>query len=297
MSNPRRLADATVVTALSAAPRASARSDEACLVVIVGAELGKRIALTNTDVVLGRSESATVVLDLENVSRSHASLHRTVSGYVLRDLDSTNGTFVNDARIVEQRLVDGDQIQIGRAILKFLTSGNVEAQYHAEIYRMMTLDGLTQVHNRRYFEDALLREFTRTQRYRHPFALVMFDLDHFKSINDTHGHLAGDAVLKHIAARVRSKVRSNDVVARIGGEEFAVLLPETDEVGARAFAEKLRQLIAEDVVDACGNEVRVTVSLGVAEFEPSMAAPDALIQRADERLYEAKRSGRNRIGA
>jgi diguanylate cyclase (GGDEF)-like protein len=296
MNNPRRLADATVVTAVSSVPRVTQRSDEACLVVIVGVDLGKRVPLGSDDVVLGRSETAHVVLDLENVSRTHACIRKSAAGYVLRDLDSTNGTYVNDERIHEHRLADGDQIQIGRAILKFLTGGNVEAQYHAEIYRVMTLDGLTQVHNRRYFEEALARECARSKRYRHPFTLVMLDIDLFKGINDTHGHLAGDAVLRQVAQRVRGHVRTSDVVARIGGEEFAVILPGTELAGAIAYAEKLRQRIADEPIPAGESTLRVTISLGVAQYDPTMDAPEALIQLADERLYDAKRSGRNRVG-
>jgi two-component system, cell cycle response regulator len=293
MSNPRRLADATVVTAVSAVPHATPRNDEACLVVIVGADIGRRIPLLADETILGRAETAHVVLDLENVSRSHASLSRCEGGWLLRDLDSTNGTYVNDERVSEHVLRDGDQLQVGRAILKFLSGGNVEAHYHAEIYRVMTLDGLTQVHNRRYFEEALAREVARSQRYRHPFTLVLFDIDHFKRINDQHGHLTGDAVLKHVAQRVRSHVRSSDIVARVGGEEFAVLLPGTEIVGARTYADKLRQRVADDALEACGARLQATISIGVAEWAPSMASPAELYQAADEKLYEAKRSGRN----
>jgi diguanylate cyclase (GGDEF)-like protein len=295
MRNLRRSADTTVVTAMTAPPKQPVQSTEACFVIIVGGELGRRIPLASTDLLLGRAETADVVLDLENVSRSHALVTHQSGGFVLRDLDSTNGTYVNDVRVAEHALRDGDRVQIGRAILKFLTGGNVEAQYHAEIYRVMTLDGLTQIHTRRYFEEALLREIARAQRYGHPFALVMFDVDHFKRVNDSYGHLAGDTVLKHVARRVQEKVRANDVVARLGGEEFAVLLPETELAGARTFAEKLRHLIASDTIDACGTRLGVTVSLGVAQYLPSMTSPEAFIQAADERLYDAKRAGRNRV--
>jgi diguanylate cyclase (GGDEF)-like protein len=295
MRNLRRSADTTVVTAMTAPPKQPGPTTEACFVIIVGGELGRRIPLNSQDLLLGRAETADVVLDLENVSRSHALVTHRSGNFVLRDLESTNGTYVNDVRVAEHALRDGDRVQIGRAILKFLTGGNVEAQYHAEIYRVMTLDGLTQIHTRRYFEEALVREIARGQRYGHPFALVMFDVDHFKRVNDSYGHLAGDAVLKHVARRVQEKVRANDVVARLGGEEFAVLLPETELVGARTFAEKLRQLIANDTIDACGALLRVTVSLGVAQHLPSMTTPEAFIQVADERLYDAKRSGRNRV--
>ena len=244
--------DSTVITAVSPNPLVQEAASPACLVMIVGTEIGKRIALEQPSLVLGRSSSADVHLDIDNVSRSHAAIERTKNGWVLKDLDSTNGTFVNELVVRERMLRDGDQIRIGRATLKFLTGGNVEAQYHEEIYRLMTLDGLTQLHNRRFFQEALERELARSKRYGHPFALVVFDIDHFKRVNDTHGHLAGDAVLRRVGALVRGKVRTNDTAARVGGEEFAVILPEADRMGGVALAEKLRKMIAAEQIRARG---------------------------------------------
>ncbi|HEX6243609.1 MAG TPA: GGDEF domain-containing protein, partial [Polyangiales bacterium] len=263
--------------------------------VILGAEIGKRVTLGERDVVLGRSSGVDVQLDIDNVSRNHASIVRSAHGWVLRDLDSTNGTFVNELPIRERLLRDGDQIRIGRAMLKFLTSGNVEAQYHEEIYRLMTLDGLTQLHNRRAFQEALEREFARSTRYGHPFCLVLFDIDHFKRINDTLGHLAGDDVLRRLAGLVATKVRTNDLVARVGGEEFALILPEADRMGGVALAEKLRRMVEGERFDHDGKPVPVTISLGVAAFTPGLTTSADLYKAADERLYEAKRSGRNLV--
>jgi two-component system cell cycle response regulator len=214
---------------------------------------------------------------------------------VLRDLDSTNGTFVNEVPVHQRILRDGDLIRIGRAMLKFLTGGNVEAQYHEEIYRLMTLDGLTQLYNRRYFQEALDREFARSKRYGHPFSLVLFDIDHFKRINDTHGHLAGDDVLRRVSTLLRTKVRTNDIIARVGGEEFAVLLPEAGRIGAVALAEKLRRMIEAEHIEHKGAVIPVTVSLGVAEFDAALESAEALFKLADDKLYEAKRSGRNQV--
>ena len=295
MTERRITPDSTVVTAVSPNPLTKEASSAACLVVILGAEIGKRITLEQRDLVLGRSSGVDVQLDIDNVSRNHASIVRSAHGWILRDLDSTNGTFVNELPIRERLLRDGDQIRIGRAMLKFLTSGNVEAQYHEEIYRLMTLDGLTQLHNRRAFQEALEREFARSTRYGHPFCLVMFDLDHFKRINDVHGHLAGDDVLRRVAGLVSTKVRTNDFVARVGGEEFAVILPEADRMGGVALAEKLRRMIQGERFEHEGKHVPVTISLGVAEFSASLASSADLYKAADERLYEAKRAGRNLV--
>src|SRR5206468_1010659 len=133
----------------------------------------------------------------------------------------------------------------GRTIFKFLTGGNIEAAYHEEIYRLTTVDGLTQTYNKRYFMDTLERELSRSHRYRRDLSLIMFDIDHFKSINDSFGHLAGDHVLKHLAQVVTARIRREDIMARFGGEEFAIVLPEIDSANALQFAEKIRKLVAD----------------------------------------------------
>jgi len=287
----------TVVTIVSPNPlrKGNAAAQAGCLVVIVGEDIGKRVPLGNEEIVIGRSSTASLQLDMDNVSRSHAGVARTPLGWVIKDLDSTNGTFVNDQSVREHLLRDGDQIRIGRAMLKFLTSGNVEAQYHEEIYRLMTLDALTQVHNKRYFLEAIEREFARSKRYGNKLTLVVFDIDHFKQVNDTHGHLAGDEVLRRVGPLIKNKVRTNDTVARIGGEEFAVILPEADKQGAVILAEKLRRLVEAERIEHDGTVIPVTISLGVAEFQADMENNEQLVKDADDKLYEAKRSGRNRV--
>lgn len=287
--------DKTVVTLIAPAPQPEVVTNDACLVVIVGDEIGKRVTLDDRDVVIGRASSSDIQLDIDNVSRTHAVVTRTPNGWAVRDLGSTNGTFVNDKRIQERTLADGDLIRVGRAMLKFLTGGNVEAQYHEEIYRLMTIDGLTQLHNKRHFHEALEREFARSRRYGNCFALVLFDVDHFKRINDTYGHLAGDEVLRRLGALVKMRVRTNDIVARMGGEEFAVILPEAGLGGGLSLAEKIRKLVESERFTHNGVVIPVTVSLGVAAYEPTLPNGEALISRADARLYEAKRSGRNRV--
>ena len=161
----------------------------------------------------------------------------------MADLNSTNGTFVNDDVVREQRLRDGDQVRIGRSILKFMTGENIEVHYHEEIYRLMTVDGLTQIYNRRYFNEALEREFNRSKRYDRALSLIVFDIDHFKRVNDTHGHLAGDNLLRQIATAVKPRLRREDIFARTGGEEFGILVPEIALDGARITAEKVRRIV------------------------------------------------------
>lgn len=292
-TNPNK----TVVTVITKSPIA-AESDgprEGCLVIIYGDDLGRRVPLGFDACVMGRSSKCDVQLDQESVSRNHARIQRQRSNYVIRDLGSTNGTYVNDELVDEGILRDGDQIKVGRTIFKFIMSGNMEAQYHEEIYRLMTVDGLTELHNKRYFNEALEREASRSRRYSRVFSLVLFDIDHFKKINDTYGHLAGDAVLRQLGALVRNKVRRDDIPARTGGEEFAVIVPEVAFVGAMNLADKLRASIEGAVFQFEGTRILVTASMGVAEWTEDITDPQELVKKADERLYDAKRSGRNRV--
>lgn len=292
-TNPNR----TVVT-VAAQPKNVAVDHRACLVVIYGDDLGKRIELGGQPLTLGRSSSNGLQLDQESVSRQHCQITLRSNGYELRDLGSTNGTYVNDLQVDACILRDGDQIKVGRTILKFIVGGNVEGQYHEVIYRLMTIDGLTQVHNRRYFEELLDREISRSNRYTRPFAIILFDVDHFKQINDRYGHLAGDAVLRQLGTLVKNRVRRDDIVARTGGEEFAVLTPEVGLQGAIDLAQKLRTIVAETYFEFDGSRIDVRISLGVAEWVPGVfRVTEDLLRVADEKLYEAKRSGRNRVVA
>jgi diguanylate cyclase (GGDEF)-like protein len=288
---------ATIITTASQIPAAAAADPTtACLVVIYGGELGKRIPLGAQPLECGRALDTGLPLDDDAASRRHARFAWAGNGFVVRDLESTNGTWVNDDSVVERTLRDGDQVKIGRTIFKFIYGGNIELSYHEEIYRLMTFDGLTRVFNKRSFEEALQREVSRSQRYQRHLSLVLFDIDHFKRINDTRGHLAGDAVLRQLASLVVANVRREDIFARVGGEEFALLLPEVAGEGARTVAEKIRALVQRSTFRFEEQPIPVTASFGVASFEPeSSLAPADLYRIADERLYQAKGSGRNRV--
>lgn len=268
---------------------------EACLVVIHGEELGQRHSLERPATSIGRSRSSDVVVDQESVSRNHACVDRAGNSFVVRDLGSTNGTYVNDQPVGEGPLRDGDLLQIGRTIFKVLSGDSVERAYHEEVFRLSTTDGLTQVWNRRYFMEQLARELSRARRYKRPMSLILLDIDHFKRINDRYGHLAGDHVLKQLATALRNNLRQDDIVGRFGGEEFTVLLPEIDREGALQLAEKLRRLIEGTRFPFEQDAIEVTISLGVAGAAADTAEVDDLLRAADARLYEAKRGGRNRV--
>jgi diguanylate cyclase (GGDEF)-like protein len=290
-TNPQK----TVVTTVQEVARKASTPGSSCLVIIYGEDIGRRIPLGSEPLVIGRSAKCDVVIEQESVSRNHARIAHDGRGYVVQDLGSTNGTYVNDVLIDRSSLRDGDQIKVGRTIFKFLSGGNVESQYHEEIYRLMTVDGLTEVHNKRYFHEQLEREASRCRRYARTFSLVVFDIDHFKQVNDTYGHLAGDAVLRQLAQTVRTNIRRDDTLGRIGGEEFGLILPEVGLEGARALAEKLRTTVEKTEFRFEGQIIPVTVSLGVACWSPGLDDGQALVRAADMALYDAKRGGRNRV--
>ena len=270
---------------------------DACLVFIypTGPQMGARYVLQQTDTVIGRTEDCQVRNTDASVSRAHARVECREDGYYAIDLGSTNGTFVNNVMHAEVKLEDGDYLRIGNCIYRFLAGGNLEAEYHEEIYRLTVLDGLTGVHNRRYLTEFLDRELARAHRYERPLSLAMFDIDKFKPINDTHGHLGGDTVLRELAGLLKAVVRKDELLARYGGEEFAIVLPETGGEAAVQACERLRQTVEEHAFEYNGVRIPVTVSVGVAVSTADTESPVQLIRAADLKLYEAKAGGRNRV--
>ena len=270
-----------------------------CVVVIYTKEptlLGKRFVLDTTPIRIGRGAENHIVLEGDSVSRRHAHLEQRGQMWWAVDDGSTNGTYVNDDQIAREfGLTNGDRIKVGPTIFKYLSGADVEAQYHEEIYRMTIIDGLTQAHVKRYLLEALEKEIIRARRHVRELAFMMFDIDHFKKINDHHGHLAGDFVLKELAKIVQGRIRRDEVFARYGGEEFAIVLPETNLEGARALAEGLREKIEMSRFVFQGDSIPVTVSIGVAILGETDKSALDLIRNADGKLYEAKRGGRNRV--
>jgi diguanylate cyclase (GGDEF)-like protein len=273
---------------------------DACVVHIypTGPGMGTRYLLGDTPVVLGRGSDCDIRINDHSVSRRHARIQPGADGYYAVDLQSTNGTFVNDVLASICKLKDGDYLRVGNCIYRFLVGGNVEAEYHEEIYRLTIIDALTDTHNKRALLEFLDRELARSARYHRPLALIMFDIDRFKTINDELGHLGGDFTLRELSGRIKAQIRKEEMFARYGGEEFAVVLPETTLDAAMQVAERVRRLIESQPFHYEGKPFNVTISLGVATTlgDDSLTSLD-LIRQADENLFKAKREGRNRVVA
>jgi diguanylate cyclase (GGDEF)-like protein len=274
-------------------------SQACCLINIhpPGPYLGRRYPLGTRPVLFGRDDNCDIHITDSSVSRRHAQIEPTLQGFMIQDLQSTNGTLANDELIHAPRLLrDGDYLQVGNFIFRFLSGGNVESNYHEEIYRLTVLDGLTRTNNRRTLDEFLARELIRSQRHNRQLSVLMFDLDRFKSINDTYGHLCGDFVLRELANLFRPFLREEDLFARYGGEEFALILVETHHNDAVEAANRLRETVAGHKFTFEENTLHVTVSVGVVTTcGGTGVTPDDLLRESDRRLYEAKRTGRNRV--
>ena len=268
----------------------------ACLVQYNGANLGKRYLLAEPEMVVGRSPNVAIVINDQSVSRQHAQCFQTDDAVEILDLGSSNGTFVNDKRIQDkQALNDGDMVRLGTILFKYFAHGNVENVFHDKIYRMATIDGATQTFNKKYLLESLDSEFKTSRTYSRPLSVIYFDLDFFKKVNDTYGHAAGDFILKETAKVVRSTIRKDDIFCRYGGEEFVILLPNTDAKIAFDLAERIRKNTEAHAFQTEGHTINQTISLGVSQLNPNMNVAEDLLKDADKKLYESKSNGRNKV--
>lgn len=267
------------------------------LVHVQGTELGRVRELKKEKTLIGRSTDADLWLGDDGVSRKHARLVKEGNDLYIEDLNSANGTFVQGERITKQKLNDGDQIQFGpAAIFRYSITDDDQWALLEQLYSTSVTDALTGARNREYLDSLMVTELSYAERHDHDLSFVLFDLDHFKSVNDTYGHPAGDAVLVQVAEAVRSQLRAEDSLCRYGGEEFCVVLRTIDLAGAHAMGERIRSVLQDLTVQYDNRALKVTTSVGCASrrelSEPTAAA---LIALADQRLYKAKRSGRNRV--
>lgn len=270
----------------------------AALICISGRSIGQMFLISKEETTIGRAPECDVFLDDEGVSRHHAKIIRQDDSLIIMDLGSTNGTYHEGERIQVFTLEDGAKVQVGTAtILQFRYQDQREMQFHALMQTFKTHDPMTEAYNKRAFLMEIEKEAGFAKRHNQPLSLIMFDLDHFKRVNDTYGHQAGDLVIRSVAKKVGETIRKEDIFARYGGEEFAVLLRNTEIEGAFIMAERVRRAVEDLEVTHNGRRIPCTVSIGVAKLDGSTTRPSELIEAADERLYQAKRKGRNRTEA
>ena len=273
--------------------------DRHLLIRARGAQLGHVTRLGAEPARIGRANDCEIWLSDDGVSRRHAAIRFEAGGFVIEDTQSANGTFVGGQRVEHTALRDGDLIQFGpQAVFRYSVADEGQEQLLRQLYEASVTDALTGANNREHFDTQLRMELSFARRHGTDLALVMFDVDHFKRVNDGYGHPVGDEVLVEISKETRRLVRNEDVFARYGGEEFALILRGIALEGARIVGDRLRERIAAVTVETDRGPLKVTISVGCASLA-SLADPsvEALVQAADQRLYAAKHAGRNRVVA
>lgn len=273
------------------------QSDRGCVLQIFPATPQAEMFLLNgRRTLIGREPSCDIALDDNAVSRSHAAIEQEDSGYSVVDLGSRNGTFVDDKLLRDRRrLRGGEHIRLGGTILKFMAAMNEEAQYHAVVHELMTRDPLTSAFNRSYLMSMLEKLQVRCRFTEQKLSVIMIDIDYFKKVNDSWGHLVGDEVLRVFSERIRNVLRSGDSLCRLGGEEFVLISERTELQDAVRIAERIRLTVSSTPFSTRAGPVEITCSLGVMTVDESNSSStvDDLLSRADEWMYAAKASGRN----
>lgn len=293
-------AEATRITRLTNMEsdlRARRQQVAAYLVVLQGTNVGEMHKIDGPELVVGRAASASVRLNDDGISRRHCRVMSIGDQIIIEDLGSANGTLVNGELIQHHVLEEGDKIVLGATTtLKFTYQDNLDERFQTQMIEAALRDGLTRAYNKKFFQDRLENEFAYARRHQAMLSLVMFDVDHFKKVNDTYGHLAGDAVLVNLSRIAQATLRTEDVLARYGGEEFAVICRGIPLANAGVLGERLRARVETERFEYQGARVPVTISVGVAAIpSPRVTTASELVGEADSALYEAKRSGRNRV--
>ena len=274
------------------------------LTFLTGMSIGKEIPLLHREITLGRGSDCDIVIPDPAVSRKHLQIscrkiikksEQPILKVMLKDLNSKNGTLVNYSITKKTILKPGDKIILGRVILKYEQRDLAEQQFFDEIYRLATVDGLTSLSNKTTITRILREEIAGSVRDRRWVSIVLVDIDKFKSLNDIYGHLKGDQILQKVADEILSSIRCRDKVGRFGGDEFLIVLPETEGDGAVKIAERIRKRLESSVAQSLGLTENVTASLGVASKCATDADPEQLFEYADVALYRSKSLGRNRV--
>ncbi len=269
--------------------------DRPYLIVLAGSNVGEMYRIEDAETIIGRAEDVTIKLGDDGISRKHVRVTARGQDAQLEDLGSVNGTLVNGQRVTKVSLKDGDKIQIGSTtILKFTYHDKLEENFRRQMYDAALRDGLTKLFNKKHFMDRIESELSYARRHAAQLSLVMMDVDHFKKVNDTYGHLAGDMVLSTLATAIQSALRGEDLLARYGGEEFVILCRGSSAATTGVAAERVRARVQGTAFVFSGKTIPITVSLGVAAYVNGQTSTQ-LISAADAALYEAKHAGRNRV--
>lgn len=296
MSDDSTIVLTDIKSALRAAEKEAAERP-AALLVVGGTLNGTLFDLTLNETTIGRSADNTISLDFQGISRNHFKLLQAPDGFILEDLASKNGTFLNNKKIEANTMLrKGDIIKIGSIALKYLPKGDPERLTYDKLNHEANTDRHTGCYNKAYFNKAISEYVKKSRITGDPLSLLLFDIDHFKSLNDNFGHDAGDYVLQALANLVRAAgVRENDIFARYGGEEFVILLPKTNLKNAYEIAERIRKLIEQNKFIYENKSLPVTASIGVADYRQGVLTGTDLFKRADNAVYKAKGGGRNQV--
>jgi len=293
--NPKEIVEKTIITKVTKLDDISQK--KAYILFLSGPLIGKLLQLNEGITIIGRATEADIEINDARISRHHVRIEVAGGKVIASDMGSTNGTFVNGVRISKRELTDGDKIQISSQIVfKFAFQDKTENIFHKELYKMAIIDPVTNIYNKRYFLERLNEEFSHARRTKIPISILMIDIDFFKKVNDTHGHLAGDMILQKLADIIKQKIRNEDIIARYGGEEFISLLRGTGKEGALVLAERIRLFIEGVNFEFEGHKIKITISIGISSLEPGADFPthEDFIKAADEKLYYSKEHGRNR---
>ena len=279
---------------------------DACLIELIGKQENKKYNLFIQNIInkkeyafsIGRDPNINdIVIDDISISRQHALIYKKGDHFFIKDNDSTNGTYINDEKIkVEATLSNQDQIKIGGTILKFL-QGDIESLFLDNLREKINVDKLTGAYNKQYFEDHLKKLFSLAKRYNKPLSLILIDIDDFKKINDTYGHAAGDYILSELGKIVNQRIRTTDIFARVGGEEFGILCQETGHDNSRQLADDICMIVSGYSFSFGGSGIPVTLSIGLCEYTNELPSESDMYTLCDSLLYKAKKSGKNRVCA
>ncbi len=277
---------------------------DACLIELIGRQENKKYNLYIQDLLnkedrifsIGRiSDINDIAIDDRTVADKHAIIIQKSEKFYIKDNDSPNGTYINDRKITDETLLSSqDKIKVGNTILKFL-QGDIESLFLDNLREKINIDKLTSAYNKQFFEEEMKKQFSLTKRYSKHLSLILIDIDDFKMINDTHGHPGGDYVLSQLGTIVIERIRNTDIFARVGGEEFAILCPETNLQNSLWLATELCNIIKEYSFNFENKKIPVTLSVGLCEYNESFSSNAEMYAKCDSLLYKAKNSGKNRV--